>query len=185
LTICVAGNTTTSNVINAYSEKLKPVYLGTGESIAEAFVGDRCNVFAGGLSEVLDAEDKLAETDSIVEFSNISLYDYVIEPLALVTQQDDAQWADFVSLVVTATFYAEENGISMANANSDMPEVTLFGSRYTQMLRHAISAVGSYKDIYRRNIQDRYERSGFNLLYSKNSSTPLLYAPHDLRIAKD
>lgn len=181
----MAGNTTTAKVIERrFGEKTATVPLEPGESIGQAFVDERCNVIAGGLSEVLDTEDLLAKMDSNISFSNkSSIYDDVIEPLALVTRQDDAQWSDFVSLVVTGTFYAEEEGISRDNATK-MPEVHLFGSQYTDMLRNSISKVGPYNEIYERNIQDRYKRSGLNLLYSESSSAPLLYAPQDLTIDK-
>jgi hypothetical protein len=170
-------------ISNRFGEKVEPVLLETGENIGQAFLAGRCNVFAGGLSDLLDAEDLLAKMDSNISFSNVSTFVDVIEPLALVTRQDDQQWSDFVALVVTATFYAEE-GITAGSA-MEMPEVHLFGSQYTNMLRNSISKVGPYNEIYRRNIQDRYERSGLNRLYSKNSSTPLLYAPQDLTIRKD
>jgi hypothetical protein len=185
LNICVAGNTTTLNVINdIYGNKLKTINLTTGENIVQGLLDGSCEVIAAGLGEVLLAQELLTEKNSSITLTMESLYDGVIEPLALVTRQDDTQWSDFVALVVTATFDAEEKGISVDNW-AKMPEVHLFGSQFTDMLRTATSVVGSYKDIYERNIKG-YERSGLNLLYSsKNSSTPLLYSPHDLRIAKD
>jgi hypothetical protein len=159
-----------------------PVVDKSNGDIVQDLQDGRCNVVAGGLSEVLRAEDVFSSTanyDTISPFGSD-----VIEPLALVTRQDDAQWSDFVYLVVTATFYAEENGISMSNALTAMPEVHLFGPGYSQMLRYAISRVGSSRDIYERNIQDRFNRTGLNRLYNETFSSPLLYAADDLRASK-
>jgi hypothetical protein len=183
LTICVASNTTTLEVVKEhFLEALLEIDVSTEGTTVQAFAGGRCNVIAGGLSDILLAQNSVGKA---VKFNITAPFGSdVIEPLALVTRQDDSQWSDFVYLVVTAIFDAEENGISMANANSAMQEVTLFGSGYTQMLRHAISAVGSYRVIYERNIQARFPRSGLNRLYSKNLSTPLLYAAHDLKAIK-
>jgi hypothetical protein len=183
LTICVASNTTTLDLVKEnYLEALREIDVSSGGDIVQAFADGRCNVLAGGLSDVLRAQNSVGNAAA---FKIISPFgNEVIEPLALVTRQDDSQWSDFVYLVVTAIFDAEENGISMANANSEMQEVTLFGSQFTQMLRNAISAVGSYKDIYQRTIQDRFPRSGFNRLYGKNFSTPLLYAAYNLKVIK-
>ena len=175
--ICVTSNTTTLNVVKKnYQEALLEVDESSGGDIVQYFAEGRCQVLAGGLSRVALARNSVG---SAVNFTVKTPFD-VIDPLAVLTRQDDPTFSDFVSLVVTATFYAEENGITMANANTAMPEVSLFGSRYTQMLRHAISAVGSYRTIYDRNIQDHFARSGLNRLYSANFSTPLLYAPYDL-----
>lgn len=161
-----------------YSEALEEIDESKGEELVQAFLNRRCNVLASGLSDITLAQDLVgndANFDTLSPFSKD-----VVDPLALVTRHDDRQWSDFVYLVVTAIFYAEENGISVANANS-MPEVTLFGTQYTQMLRQAITAVGSYGDIYQRNFKVRFPRSGLNHLYSKNFSTPLLYALHNLK----
>lgn len=183
LKICVKVNTTTYDVVQKqFPEATLGIDPVSGKFIVQEFLEGSCNVIASGLGDVSLAQKSVG---SDVNFTIISLFDGdVIEPLALVTRQNDPQWSDFVYLVVTATFDAEENGISMANANSGLPEVLLFGSRFTQMLRHAIGAVGSYREIYERNIQDYFPRSGLNQLYSKNFSTPLLYAPHDLKILK-
>jgi hypothetical protein len=162
-----------------FSEVIFPIEPGKG-STAKAFAADQCNVVAGGLGEVsLANETAGGEYDFVVS----SRYTYeIIEPLALVTRQDDPQWSDFVHTIVTATFFADENRITMATALSDMPEMYLYGAMYSQMLRHAIHAVGSYSEIYGCNIP--VPQSGLNSLYNKNSTTPLLFSVQDLRTKK-
>jgi hypothetical protein len=155
----------------------------SGPSSFQKYANDECNVVAGGLSEVSLVRDKVRETSgSDANFKVRSILRNTTEPLALVTRQDDPQWSDFVHWIVTATFFAEENGITRANANS-MPEVFLFGLSYAQMLRQAIAAVGSYAEIYERNIGDTFNRTqtGLNLLYNPDNTSALLFAIQNLR----
>lgn len=79
--------------------------------------------------------------------------------MALVTRQDDHQWSTFVYWIVSALFYAEEQGIEQSSA-SKMPITNLFGPLYSRMLRDAVEAVGSYSEIYERNAQDQIPRGG-------------------------
>lgn len=132
--------------------------LGTGE----------CNVIAGGLVET-----------ALSNVRNIGLYYgpyervrglFADDPLALVTTQDDHQWSSFVFWVVSAMFYAEEQGISQ-QTSSRMPEVGLFGPEYVSMFQDAVGAVGSYHDIYERHVEQIIPRDGLNRL----STIPLEY----------
>jgi hypothetical protein len=183
LKICVTSNTTNYDVVkNKFREVL--VEVGPSDtSSAQKYANDECNVVAGGLSEVSLVRDKVRETTgSDANFKIRSILRNTTEPLALVTRQDDPQWSDFVHWIVTATFYAEENGITRANADS-MPTVSLFGSTYAKMLRQAIGAVGSYAEIYERNIGDTFNRTqtGLNLLYNPDNTSALLFAIQDLK----
>lgn len=101
------------------------------------------------------------------------------DTFAIVTRDDDPQWSSFVFLVVTATFYAEEQGISQANANN-MPLISLFGESSKYMLVDAIGAVGSYADIYHRNdAGSNYSRSPVNML-NKSPFGPQHHPPSGL-----
>ena len=133
----------------------------SGDLVAEGLAAGVCNAVAGGVVDV-----------SVSNIRNIGQYDgpyetgsgrFSKDPLALVTRQDDPQWAAFVYWIVSAIFFAEEEGIN-ATSSSRMPIVNLFGFFYTRMFRDAIEAVGSYKDIYDRNVQAEVERGGLNLL---------------------
>jgi hypothetical protein len=181
LRICVTSNTTNYDVVN----KLFPEALfevdPSGPSSAQSYAAGQCNVIAGGLSEVSLASDLARETaGSDANFKIRSILRDTTEPLALVTRQDDPQWSDFVHWIVTATFYAEENGITMSIADR-MPEVFLFGLTYAKMLRQAIAAVGSYAEIYERNIGGRFNRTGLNRLYNPDNTSALLFAIQDLK----
>jgi hypothetical protein len=183
--ICVTINTTSFDVVNGdFGEAFLFVGPSSGRSSAQSYAAGQCNVIAGGLSEVSWARDLTRETaGSDANFQFFSRPGSASEPLALVTRQDDPQWSDFVHWIVTATFYAEENGITRANADR-MPEVLLFGSTYAKMLPQAIEAVGSYAEIYERNIGDTFNRTqtGLNLLYNPDDNTSaLLFAIQNLR----
>ena len=94
--------------------------------------------------------------------------------MAMATIQEDPQWVQFVQGVVTAIFYAEENGITQATA-ADMPTVQLFGNDFTFMFRQSIAFVGSYGEIYSRNLGEDFPRDfGPNAL---NAGGPLHYPP--------
>jgi hypothetical protein len=176
LRICVTSNTTNYDVVSKkFMEALFEVDPSSGRSSAQIYADGDCNVIAGGLSEVSLAGDTAGSN-----FEIRSILRDTTEPLALVTRQDDPQWSDFVHWIVTATFYAEENGYTMSNADR-MPEVFLFGSTYAQMLTRAIEAVGSYADIYERNIGGRFNRTGLNLLYNPDNTSALLFAIQDLK----
>jgi hypothetical protein len=178
LRICVTSNTTNYDVVSkVFPEAIPEVGPSSGRSSAQRYAADECNVIAGGLSEVSWANDLVAGRDT--KFEIFSRPGNTSEPLALVTRQDDPQWSDFVHWIVTATFYAEENGITKANA-SLMPTVNLFGPTYAQMLPRAIEAVGSYAEIYERNIGGRFNRTGLNRLYNLNYSSPLLFVIQNL-----
>mmetsp|Transcript_21756 Transcript_21756/g.33666 ORF Transcript_21756/g.33666 Transcript_21756/m.33666 type:complete len:882 (+) Transcript_21756:49-2694(+) len=82
---------------------------------------------------------------------------------ALVTQEADEQWADFVYWVTMATIYAEENGITQ-NTSNEMPLVNLFGTGLERLLRDAILAVGNYDEMYRRVFGQNATRVGRNML---------------------
>ena len=76
--------------------------------------------------------------------------------------------------VVTATFFAEDNGIGSASFNN-MPEVFLFSDDLRQMLRSSILAMGSYAEIYKRNAESLIPRSGRNVLNDLANPGPQHY----------
>ena len=79
----------------------------------------------------------------------------------------------FVYWIVDATIYAEETGITRDTANK-MPAVYLFGTELTRVFRNAIGGVGSYSEIWDRNLGDVIPRGGRNLLFNSSNPTPLI-----------
>ena len=59
--------------------------------------------------------------------------------------------------------FDEENGIGKAESNK-MPTVGLFGPQFSRLFRDIIAAIGSYGDIYERNLAELTPCRGLNLL---------------------
>ena len=76
--------------------------------------------------------------------------------------------------IVDATVDAEENGITNLTSNN-MAEVLVFGQQLHRMFRDAILAVGSYGDIYQRNLEFVIPRSGRNMLNANPHLGPQHY----------
>lgn len=96
--------------------------------------------------------------------------------LAIATLEDDEQWSDFVTWIIFALIYAEEEEITDA---SDMPIVLLFGPVYKQSFRDLIIEVGTYGQIYERNVEAYNPRAvGRGRMNQVNyGSTPLFVDP--------
>lgn len=102
-------------------------------------------------------------TGNAYVFSTPYHYSDTGDSFAMVTTSTDPKWSDFVNAVTMATIYAEEHGVSQASF-AKMLLMNLFGVDLNQMLQNAIQAVGSYAEIYDRNLQEHLPRSGANKL---------------------
>lgn len=165
LKICVEEGTTSIAVVRQFF----PidgfiVAKQSGELVAQGLVTGECNAIAAGSIDV--TESNIREVGQYTGPYEKGSGRFSKDPLALVTRQDDPQWTAFVYWIVSAIFYAEEEGITSAKASSitGMPVVNLFGSLYTRMLKDAIAAVGSFAEIYDRHVEAELPRSGQNLL---------------------
>lgn len=58
-----------------------------------------------------------------------------------------------------------------------MPAVKLFGLDLNEAFRRAVRGVGSYSEIYNRNLAPILPRSGRNLLVDHENPGPQLYIP--------
>lgn len=130
-----------------------------------------CNVVGGERHDLAEDTVRLATgyTGPYVLGSKL----FSKEPLALMTQEDDPRWSDFVNSIVQAVFYAEEINITQQNA-LDFPPSDLFGDRFSDMFRHAIATAGNYAEIYDRNMEALVPRGGLNLINSGKSG--LIYS---------
>ena len=160
MTICVVeGTEHERRVIELYQER----FVRARESLPAAYEGlisGECNVIAGDVTEL--SLFQLRDQGYAGEYE-LGVNRYMKDPHALATRQDDAQFAQFVYWIVSAIFYAEEQGITLVTAEQ-MPLVRLLGSRFSFIFRDAVGAVGSYSEIYARNIDDIFPRGGPNQL---------------------
>lgn len=163
--ICVNAGTTTIARTRELFPEANIVPMSSGEASLDGLASGVCNVVAGGSHDIAQ---KSVESAGYFGDYEIGRNRFSKDPLALVTRQEDARWSEFVYWVVSATFYAEEQGISKTTANDELPAVNLFGPLYRNMLRNAVQAVGNYGDIYARNVESIVPRSGLNLLNTEN-----------------
>lgn len=94
--------------------------------------------------------------------------------LGMATREGDAQWTDFVRLIVMSTIHAEAEDITQATA-SEMPKLELFGPRYRQALKHAVLAVGNYAEQYERNLESYIPRSNNTRNTLNTGASPMFY----------
>ena len=160
LRICVNKGTTTVELAHdLFFDSRVLVEKDSREKVNAALVAGECNAI---MSDVVIVEPALRELGFKGNYT-VGWKRFSKDPLALVTRQDDPQFSSFVYWIVSATFYAEEQGIGQENARG-MPLVYLFGRLYGRMLVDAIQSVGNYGDIYARNIEPFLHRRGQNKL---------------------
>ena len=165
-TVCVqAGTTTEKNLADyfaANSIAYTPLVFPDAPSTLEAYDSGACNGFttdkSGLVSQQLDLTDPEAHTILVEDMSR--------EPLGPLTRHGDNNWNDIVSWTVLCTFNAEFVGIDQSNVDSflggDDPVVTdLLGETgdlgqnlglNNDFCYQIIKQVGSYADIYNRNL---------------------------------
>jgi len=121
----------------------------TDEAV-EAFANEEYDVFASGMIGWSDASIRKYYQGPYV----VGEKSYSRESRALVSREDDVVFSKLVDLVVNAILYADENNITQADALVLMPRVNLFRPWVsdTNMLRHIISAVGNYQEIWDRHL---------------------------------
>ena len=167
LLVCAGEGTTTIGVIRNLLPEAN-IVASPGSDV-EAFASGLCNVVASDSSAIPEVSVRGVGYTGNYTVGSVR---YSKEPLALVTNQDDPHFSDFVYWVVQAIFYAEENGITQATA-SNMPEIAVFGPDFLDMFRYAVGAVGNYAEIYERNLGMNIPRGGLNLL---NTGGAQIYA---------
>mmetsp|Transcript_27130 Transcript_27130/g.45231 ORF Transcript_27130/g.45231 Transcript_27130/m.45231 type:complete len:851 (-) Transcript_27130:149-2701(-) len=160
LRVCVGLGTTTIEVARGLFPESIIVERSNSEQVVWGLIAGSCNAIFGGLLEIVEPTlRELGYTGTYEMGTTI----FSKEPLALVTRQDDPQFSSFVKWIVSATFYAEEEGIEQQNAE-EMPTVSLFGPLYRRMMVDAIQAVGNYGQIYNRNVEAFEPRKDLNEL---------------------
>ena len=163
-----------ASLFRGYSSAVEFIELPNIETGYAWLVSGDLDVLTGA-SRTLQAEVQEPSTGHGFAFSIPYFYGYSEQEdnLCLATVEDH-DWAAFVYWIVTATVYAEEEGISKSTSNR-MPEVYVYGRELKRMFRDSILFVGNYGDIYNRNVQDFIPRSGRNMLNKGPHLTPQHY----------
>ena len=146
LKICVESGSDEKFVLKLFSDRFI-VSFTTPSDGSQNFASNECNVYAGGIGEPDLKELRNLGYQGDFRFGEKL---FTREPQAIVTRDDDPQWYRFVNWIVIAAFFAEENGITLANAQ-EMPEINLFGESLSRMFQHAIAMAGNIAEVFERN----------------------------------
>jgi general L-amino acid transport system substrate-binding protein len=197
-TVCVQSGTTTELNLAARFESggipFTALTFESNDELRPAFVAGQCDGWTSDKSQLAAFRSQNPEADGGPEVWTILDETFSKEPLGPLVRDGDSQWAQVVDWVVYATIQAEEFGLDSGNVNSysgDSAEIKRFlgqpneeGTVFdpglglsTDFAVKVISAVGSYEEIYNRNIGPDTPlglNRGVNDLWTRGG---LLYAP--------
>ena len=163
--VCVNDGTTTL-------EQLKTLLPNENISIRASNLEAQMGIADGGCNVIFAGSNAIAEP-ALREAGYEG--DYAVgdtlfsrEPLALVTRESDPRFTDFVNWVLQALMSAEENNITQEEA-ANLSKSELFGKTFAGAFRSAVSAVGNYGEIYKRNLENLIPRGGLNTLNNGDS----------------
>jgi len=160
-TVCVtSGTTTEGNLADAFREHglaLTTQVFADTEASFGAYDREACDCYTSDKSQLASLR-----TTAAVPSDHVILPDTISkEPLGPVVRHGDSEWYDIVKWTIFATFFAEEHGITQANATtfeSTNPEVRRFlgveGGMGAKLglaegwAVNVIAAVGNYGEIY-------------------------------------
>lgn len=191
-TVCVqTGTTTEANLADTMAARgisYEPVVYEDVEVGWTTYEEGRCDAYTTDKSGLVSRRILLSvPEDHVILDETISK-----EPLGPVVRHGDDQWFDIVQWTVFATFFAEEHGITSANAaekmasSTDPREKSFFGTEGelgsflgldADWAYNIVSQVGNYEEIYNRNLGPdtlTFIPRGLNSLYTDGG---LLYAP--------
>ncbi|PZO39668.1 MAG: amino acid ABC transporter substrate-binding protein [Pseudanabaena frigida] len=163
--ICVETGINTSNLESAFKEaniEIFPVILPDLESVVSTYSKGDCEAISSEKSQLAAWRSKLPRPADH-KILDLSLSK---EPLSPALVGNDDRWRDVVTWVVYATFYAEELGINMENytifKDTKNPDVSKFLGTSDSLgielglapdwTTQILKQVGSYSDIYSRNL---------------------------------
>lgn len=130
-----------------------------------------------GVPRTLQNDVQEPNTQMGFSFSLPFFYGYSAEDdnLSLATRQDrGCDWPKFVYWSLSATIFAEEEGITRATSNR-MPLVYVFGKEFKRMFRDMILFAGSHGELYEKHLEALYPRTGRNMLNNHPNPGPQHY----------
>ncbi|MFN3524120.1 MAG: amino acid ABC transporter substrate-binding protein [Phenylobacterium sp.] len=192
--ICVqTGTASETNLADYFSARgltYTPVPAASEEEARNAYQAEKCDAFSADVSALAASRSVLNSPNAHVILPTVISK----EPLGPVVRQDDPAWSDIVRWTVYALILAEELGVNSKTAEGSLETASdprtrrLLGLEddYGSLLSlkkdwayQAIRQVGSYDEIFRRNIGAdsglKLER-GMNALWTA-PKPGLLYAP--------
>jgi general L-amino acid transport system substrate-binding protein len=165
-TICLVQGTTNEQVTADYFRSINtpfsPVLFERTDQATAALQAGRCDSFGTDASQLAGVRSTMAKpADWTILPERFSK-----EPYGAYIRRDDAQWFDVVRWYTTALIEAEEQGVTMANAEEQRrssvspntrrllgvtPELGEALKLERNWVYNAVRAVGNYGEIYDRN----------------------------------
>ncbi|CAB9528932.1 Putative amino-acid ABC transporter-binding protein YhdW [Seminavis robusta] len=159
LQICVIAHTTGQDTLDKFMPGSAQLLVENGVAVVENFANGNCNVMTGVYVEI--NEKRIRENGYTGEYKFSERGSWSSEPLAMITRQSDAEWSDFVNLILRSLIAADALNITQETARM-FPKSNRFGEDYRDMFIRAIGAVGNYGEIYARHYEEKVPRSGMN-----------------------
>lgn len=189
-TICVTAGTTTelnlSDFARANGLTFESVVFEGKKEVFSAYESGRCDAITTDSSQLAAFRSSMKKPNEHLILPEIISK----EPLAPLVAHGDNQWKDTVTWIIFGLINAEEMGITSANVkelakNSKNPEIQRMLGKSGEVgsyiglsndwLVHAISSVGNYGEIYKRNLTNTLGLDrGYNALWRDGG---ILYAP--------
>ena len=184
--ICVETGINASNLESAFQEAnidITTIVLPDLDSVLKAYSKGDCEVISSEKSQLAAWRSKLPRPvdHKILDVS------FSKEPLSPAIVGNDDHWRDVVTWVIYATFYAEELGINMNNyttfKDTKNPQISKFLGTSESLgieiglapdwTTQILKQVGSYSDIYNRNLATLEIPRGLNRTWKQGG---LLYS---------
>ena len=119
------------------------------------FLDNDCDILLGMTAEAL--QERALEVRATAPYfyfsSDPSEASYVIATLS-----SEPELTDIVYWVLNALVFAEERSITARNHDL-MPDILIYGSEHQNMFGDVIHAVGNYRELYRRYLEELYPRT--------------------------
>lgn len=165
--ICVQNDSTSQLNLADYFRlrglEYEPVVVSTEEEARRAYAGERCDAFTADVSALAAARTTLANPEQHAILPDVISK----EPLGPIVRRDDPHWTRVVRWTLNALILAEEYGVTRDTVATQAREARdprirrllgvegEFGTRLGLSDRwayQAIAAVGSYGEIFGRNL---------------------------------
>ena len=165
--ICIPAGTTIERQVASYAQKLgitiEPVLFEKTEELREAYFSNRCDVYAQWGPTLAIARSVSEDPDAHVILADV----LALEPEVIIARQGDDNWIDIANWMLSALWFAEQEGITSANVDEMKanPPTTEIGKLLgvtpgvgtplglsDDWAYNVIKQVGNYAEIYDRSL---------------------------------
>lgn len=167
--VCIPAGTTIERQVASYTQKLgislETVTFEKTEELREAYFSNRCDLYAQWGPTLAIARTVAEDPDAHEIYTDV----LAMEPEVIMARQGDDNWIDIANWLLSALWFAEQEGITSANvdeikANPATAEIgKLLGATpgigtplglSDDWAYNVIKQVGNYAEIYDRTLGD-------------------------------